>query len=203
MRHLTLIITSLLLLLGQPVLGQQTTLASLEEAGRTAVAGRDASGRIVVLVPARPELGHALEALVNRGLAVPTAKGVQLRPELTQTELDAALARKGWAVSAEVRRNREAITGLTVFRDRQVGLNWLFGASLVGLALALGALWRRVPATVAATPAVTSTNPGVVEYQAPPPHPGAASLLAAVAARKGSVPAGPEHCQRLPADTGR
>lgn len=132
---LLLIVTSLLIVV--PASAEETvTLATLTEAAKTATVGRDSAGKVVVMVPTRPELGHAMEALVNRGLAVPTSKGIQLRPELTQTELDAALARKGWAVSEEVRKNRLAIQGLQAFVANQIGLNWVFGLSILGLAFA-------------------------------------------------------------------
>lgn len=131
---LLLIVTALTIAL--PASAEETvTLATLTEAAKTATVGRDSAGKVVVMVPTRPELGHAMEALVNRGLAVPTSKGIQLRPELTQTELEAALARKGWAVAEEVRRNRTAIAGLQAFVANQVGLNWIFGLSIVGLAI--------------------------------------------------------------------
>lgn len=98
-------------------------------------------GEIMVRLDNNPELAHAFEALLARGLARELPEGgIRLRSDVTQADINAAIARKSWAISLEVRKLRsevsridEGVKALNQKWSTQAKLNWIFGLTIFAI----------------------------------------------------------------------
>lgn len=121
---------------------QAQTLESMQEVGKKAKVFKSITDQeVMVTIDTNPELAHAFEALLARGLARELPEGgIRLRSDITQADINAALARKSWAISLEVRKLRnevsridEDVKNLGQKWNLQNSLNWIFGLAIFAL----------------------------------------------------------------------
>ncbi len=75
---------------------------------------------------------HAFEALLARGLAFEIPEGgIVLRASVTQGDIDAAIARKGFVLSKEVRQLKVGVIDLQSGQLWQKRINWALGIAIV------------------------------------------------------------------------
>lgn len=86
----------------------------------------------MVVLHSHPELAHAFEALLARGLAFEMPEGgIVLRASVTQGDIDAAIARKGFVLSKEVRQLKVGVIDLQSGQLWQKRINWALGIAIV------------------------------------------------------------------------
>lgn len=143
-----LIGTLLILMTTSSAWAREVTIPDLQEAVNSAEIGKDEFNQLSIKVPNRPEFEQPLHSLVNRGLLVPTSRGLVFRPEVSEQEIVNALVRHGMSVATETQKNREDMEALKAtdrLHDSQIAslggrIDTATNASRSAFALAFGAL---------------------------------------------------------------